>query len=144
MREFTPERRTLEVELAFRVGTYDIDFAGVVSNIVYIRWLEDLRLRLLDEYLPLQEQVENGLSPVLTSTRIEYRRPIRLFDRPHGRMGMTHAGRARWTVEAEILVDGQPAATAVQTGAFVSLTTLRPVPLPEALRVQFQRSRQEG
>jgi acyl-CoA thioester hydrolase len=23
--------------------TYEIDFAGVVSNIVYVRWLEDLR-----------------------------------------------------------------------------------------------------
>jgi acyl-CoA thioester hydrolase len=144
MSEAHPPDRALEVELPFRVGTYDIDFAGVVSNIVYIRWLEDLRLKLLDEFLPLQEQVENGLSPVLASTRIEYRRPIRLFDRPLGRMWMTQAGRVRWTVEAEILVDGQAAATAVQTGAFVSLTKLRPVPLPEALRVQFERSRREG
>jgi acyl-CoA thioester hydrolase len=131
--------RALEVELPLRVGTYDIDFAGVVSNIVYIRWLEDLRLKLLDEFLPLQEQVENGLSPVLASTRIEYRRPIRLFARPLGRMWMTQAGRVRWTVEAEIVVDGEPAATAVQTGAFVGLARLRPVPLPEALRVQFER-----
>ena len=26
------------------IRTYDIDFAGIVSNIVFIRWLEDLRL----------------------------------------------------------------------------------------------------
>jgi acyl-CoA thioester hydrolase len=30
------------------IRTYDIDFAGIVSNIVFIRWLEDLRLALLD------------------------------------------------------------------------------------------------
>lgn len=144
MRVPEPLPRPLEVELPLRVGTYDIDFAGVVSNIVYIRWLEDLRLQLLDEYLPLQEQVEHGLSPILASTRIEYRRPIRLFDRPLGRMWMTRIGRVRWTVEAEILVEDQTAATAVQTGAFVDLATLRPVALPEALRVQFERSRTEG
>ena len=27
------------------IRTYDIDFARIVSNIVFIRWLEDLRLR---------------------------------------------------------------------------------------------------
>ena len=32
-----------EVRHSFRVMTYDIDFAGVVSNITYTRWLEDLR-----------------------------------------------------------------------------------------------------
>jgi len=31
------------------IRTYDIDFAGIVSNIVFVRWLEDLRLGLLDQ-----------------------------------------------------------------------------------------------
>ena len=35
------------------IRTYDIDFAGIVSNIVFIRWLEDLRLGLLDQAYPL-------------------------------------------------------------------------------------------
>jgi acyl-CoA thioesterase FadM len=47
--------------------------------------------------------------------------------------------RARWTVEAEILLDGQPAAIAVQVGAFVSLTTLRPIGIPAELRARFLR-----
>jgi len=33
------------VERAIEIKTYDIDFAGIVSNIVYVRWLEDLALR---------------------------------------------------------------------------------------------------
>src|SRR5947208_6147204 len=53
--------RPLEVELLLAVRTYDIDFAGHVSNIVYIRWLEDLRLQFLNEHLPLQEQWANGV-----------------------------------------------------------------------------------
>ena len=28
------------------IRTYDIDFAGIVSNIVFIRWLEDLAGRM--------------------------------------------------------------------------------------------------
>ena len=35
------------------IRTYDIDFAGIVSNIVFIRWLEDLRLGLMDQAYPL-------------------------------------------------------------------------------------------
>jgi acyl-CoA thioester hydrolase len=35
------------VELELPIRTYDIDFAGIVSNIVYIRWLEDLRIQML-------------------------------------------------------------------------------------------------
>ena len=92
--------RPLEVDLPFRVGTYDIDFAGVVSNIVYLRWLEDLRLKLLDEYLPLQGLIEQGCTPILASTQIQYLRPTRLFDRPHGRMWMSAATRVRWTLQA--------------------------------------------
>jgi acyl-CoA thioester hydrolase len=112
--------RPLEVELQLPVRTYDIDFAGHVSNIVYIRWLEDLRMQFLNEHLPLREQWANGVVPVLASTHIEYRRPIYLFDQPVGRLWMSRAERVRWTLEAQIVLDGRPAATAVQTGAFVS------------------------
>ncbi len=49
--------RPLEVELTIPVRSYDIDFAGIVSNIVYIRWLEDLRSKWLDEHFSLNKQV---------------------------------------------------------------------------------------
>jgi acyl-CoA thioester hydrolase len=137
MRQPRHSSRPLEVELTLPVRTYDIDFAGHVSNIVYIRWLEDLRLQFLSEHLPLQEQWAEGVIPVLASTHIEYRRPIFLFDQPVGHLWMSRAERVRWTLEAEIVVDGRAAATAVQTGAFVSRETQRPVALPEALRAKF-------
>src|SRR5437868_1517602 len=129
--------RPLQVELALSVRTYDIDFAGVVSNIVYVRWLEDLRLKLLEEHLPLEGQWKQGIVPVLASTQIEYKRPIRLFDQPIGRLWMSEVGRVKWTVRAEILLDDKPAATASQTGAFVSLSTLRPIAVPEKLVTKF-------
>ena len=46
-----------------RVKPYDMDVVGVVSNIVYVRWMEDLRLAMLDAYLPLDEQMADGIVP---------------------------------------------------------------------------------
>ncbi|MEW5959097.1 MAG: thioesterase family protein [Chloroflexota bacterium] len=130
------------VELELPVRTYDIDFAGLVSNIVYIRWLEDLRLQILAEYLPLEQQLAQGYGPVLVSTQIEYRHPIRLFDRPVGRMWLDKLGRTSWTAKAEILLDGRAAAVATQVGVFVDYTTLKPVAVPAELRARFEQSQQ--
>ncbi len=77
--------RPFEVVLAIPVRTYDIDFVGIVSNIVYIRWLEDLRLKFLDEYWELNQQLEQGYAPVLAGTEIEYKRSIKISDRVMGR-----------------------------------------------------------
>ena len=47
--------RPLAVSAPIRVQGYDVDFAGIVSNIVYIRWLEDLRYQVLEAYYPLPQ-----------------------------------------------------------------------------------------
>lgn len=127
----------MRVELPLVIKTYDIDFAGHVSNIVYIRWLEDLRLQWLETYFPLAPQLAQGIAPVLIRTEIEYRRALRLGDRPLGRMWVTGVTRARWTLEAEFVVDGTVAAWARQAGCFVRLETGRPVPVPAPLRDRF-------
>ncbi len=129
--------RPFEIVMPIVVKSYDIDLAGIVSNIVYIRWLEDLRLKLLDEYFPLQQQIAEGYGPVLGTTHIEYRRPVRMFDPVEGRMWVERLGRTSWQVQAEFLVNGEVAATATQSGAFVDYTTMRPVAVPAGLREQF-------
>ena len=134
-----PPFRPLLVELVLPVRTYDVDFAGVVSNIVYIRWLEDLRWQLLTEYLPLDRQLDRGCAPVLSTIQIEYKRPIRLFDQPIGHLWIRSLRRVKWTVEAEIFLEGKSAATALQTGAFLDLSTMRPAALPDELVTEFER-----
>lgn len=130
--------KPFEVELAFKVGTYDIDFAGIVSNIVYLRWLEDMRLAMLEAHLPLEDQLAAGTTPVLLSTQIDYVRAIRLFERPRGCMWVADVGRARWTLEAEIMVDDRLAARARQVLALVRLADFRPLPAPALLRGAFR------
>lgn len=129
--------RPFEVSLSLPVRTYDIDMLSIVHNRVYIRWLEDLRMQVLAEYLPLQPLVEAGISPLLIKTCIEYKRPVRLFDPLIGHMWMAALGRARYTLRAEFLVNGQLMATAEQTGCFVELATGRPVPVPKQARDQW-------
>jgi acyl-CoA thioester hydrolase len=129
--------RPLEVELTIPVRSYDIDFAGIVSNIVYIRWLEDLRSKWLDEHFSLNKQVEQGYAPILTGTQIEYKRAIKLFDRVIGRLWMSNLGRLKWTVAAEIITNNELAAKATQTGVLVNLHNSRPIPIPEELSNKY-------
>lgn len=126
--------RPLAVSAPIRVQGYDVDFAGIVSNIVYIRWLEDLRYLVLETYLPLQALLAEGLAPVLARTEIDYRRPIRHFDQVEGRMWLAEAASPRWVLAAEITVNGKQAARARQTGVFVSTATLRPAAMPARLQ----------
>ena len=72
------------IELELEIKTYDIDAAGHVNNIVYIRWLEDMRSRLLSARSPVSELMERNLYPVVVSTQIRYRSQLTLTDKPKG------------------------------------------------------------
>ena len=131
-------RRPLHVELHFQPKTYDIDFAGHVSNIVYIRWLEDLRMMVLDTYLPLNILMERGIAPVVMRTTIDYKRPVKLFDSVSGVMWASEMGNVKGILSAEFTVNGTVVAAAEQIGLFVKMVNGRPVAFPEEFRRQFE------
>ena len=128
MKEATP--RLCPIELAIEIRGYDIDAWGIVSNIVYVRWLEDLRSTLLREFVDWQRYAREGHGPVLARTEIDYRRPLRLGDALSGRMWIESVRRSRWNVGAEFLVGGRAIAAARQEGYWVNLATVRPAPMP--------------
>ncbi len=130
--------RPFEIEIPFEVKSYDVDFVGYVHNAVYIRWLEDLRNTMLAGHYPLERFVREGNSPILTRTAIEYKRPLRLFDTFTGRVWVTQLAGVRWGVSHELIHKGQSAATAEQSGIFISLKTHRPVAVPQELLDKFQ------
>ncbi|HRE28377.1 MAG TPA: thioesterase family protein [Anaerolineales bacterium] len=144
----------IELQHRFTVMTYDIDFAGVVSNISYVRWLEDLRNLYAAQALPLATAQERGIAPVLLRTEVDYLAAARLQDTLDARMWLAEKGRARFVLAAEFVrcADGAVAARARQTGTFISLETLRPVRLPDEythvgpiqLTRQLWDQRQEG
>lgn len=134
------KQKQLEVTLNLSVQTYDIDFAGVVSNIVYLRWLEDLRLAMLAKYLPLKQLMARGYCPIIASSQIEYKKALRMFDHPIGKMWIAQLGRLRCTLKAEIQLDNQIVTTATQTGFFINLQTMRPTAIPQDLRKIYAQS----
>jgi len=121
------------VQHSFWVMTYDIDFASIVSNISYIRWLEDLRNLFAEQTLSLGEALQRGIAPTLMHTDIDYLAPVRFPDIVIGRMWLAEHGRSRWNLAAEFTsqATNQLVARAKQVGAFVALDSLRPVRLPE-------------
>ncbi|MFM9267953.1 thioesterase family protein [Tychonema sp. BBK16] len=130
MQASSEQKRPLEIELSFPVQTYDIDFAGIVSNIVYIRWLEDLRIALGAAYYPVQKMLQNGVVPMLMKTAIEYKQPISIFDKPTGKIWISKMKSLKLMMDAEIIVAGKVAAIAQQSGCFIELSTRKPVPIP--------------
>jgi acyl-CoA thioester hydrolase len=119
------------------IRTYDIDFAGIVGNIVFVRWLEDLRLGMMEEAYPLQRALVDDIAPLLLETRIAYHRPVTIHDRLLGRMRVVALERVRWRLAAEFVVGSTVHADAEQQGLFVRLSTRRPVAIPEPIRHRY-------
>ena len=126
------------ISLPIRVMTYDIDYAQIVHNAVYIRWLEDLRTALIAASYPIEDMLADGISPILIKTEIEYRLPVRFGENVTGTMWVSHLGRTRWTVEAEIRVGDQARTFARQRGYFADANNLRPIRIPTQLRDLWQ------
>jgi acyl-CoA thioester hydrolase len=131
------EAMTEYYEQALPIRTYDIDFAGIVSNIVFIRWLEDLRLGLMDRAYPLIRALAEDVAPVLLSTRIAYRHPVTIADPLIGRIRVSRMGRVRWRLAAEFTVNGAIHAEAEQDGLFIRLSTRKPIAIPEPIRRRY-------
>jgi acyl-CoA thioester hydrolase len=127
-----------EVRLPISIKTYDIDFAGIVSNIVYIRWLEDLRLAVLEELFPLEKLLEHGLLPTLVETRIQYRLPLTIADQPVARMWVKEMRKLKLILAAEFLEEEIVHAQAEQVGCVIDSSTGKAVPFPAEMIELYQ------
>ncbi|WP_022851835.1 acyl-CoA thioesterase [Limisalsivibrio acetivorans] len=121
------------------IRSYDIDFAGVVSNIVYIRWMEDLRNDMLIEHYPLSKQVELCIGPVVNKTQAHYKRPLRIGDEPEALMWISGLDRLRWFITMEIYVGTKLHFRGEQSGAFVNLKTGKLIGIPDIFKEEWER-----
>ncbi|MDW3191366.1 MAG: thioesterase family protein [Cytophagales bacterium] len=122
------------------VRSYDIDVLGIVSNIVYIRWFEDLRTYFLDEYYPFQEMLEENTSPVLKETHIDYQYPITIQDQVKGQVWLSNVGKAKWECAFEIFNDSRVFATGEQIGYFIDVERKRPVRVPSRFKALWDHA----
>src|SRR6476469_5638252 len=85
METIDPPRITTEVQVMF----FDTDCAGVVHNIVYLRFVEIARTLLAEKLgMGLVDMAKTQAYPVVVRTEIDYRKPAVLGDRlvVHGRL----------------------------------------------------------
>ncbi|MEN0109167.1 MAG: acyl-CoA thioesterase [Planctomycetota bacterium] len=118
------------------IWTYDIDFNQHVSNIVYVRWMEQGRCNLLEAAgFAVTDVVNMGFGPVLVDTQIAYKRPLELGDRVSCEVWLSEIAKAsawmdfvfrKLPADAEDLLSGDVIATGRQRGVFVSLENGRP------------------
>lgn len=64
------------------IYTYHIDFVGHVNNIIYVQWLENARVKLIDamELSITQIADEDDILPIITETNIKYKKPYFLHN----------------------------------------------------------------
>lgn len=133
------DRKPLEIKEQIRINAYDIDVAGIVHNLVYIRWFEDMRMRFLDRYLPFERLLKQDISPVLAHTEIDYKLPLKYPDKPTISTWVGSLGRAKWELFFEITKENKLVCTGRQYGYFVNLESMRPVPVPGSLMKEYNR-----
>ena len=118
------------VEMPLKVQAYDIDVVGIVSNISYVRWLEELRQAWCDTHYPTDRMFAQGFVPAIGLTHIEYKRAILFGERVLGRIWFEGFRGQRWNFGFEFVVVDRVAAVARQSGIFIALAdrTIRQIP----------------
>ena len=129
-----------QLEMPLAVASYDVDYGGVVSNIAYVRWLEDMRHALIERLYPFQRQMAECIAPAVVDTHIVYRKPLRFLDQPLGRMSASLGGGVRLVFEAQVVLGPATVATARQECVFLHLPTGRPLRVPKEIVSVFDAS----
>lgn len=124
--------------LPIKIMTYDIDVGLVVSNIVYIRWLEDLRMAMLDKIVSLHQLLQKGIAPVIAHTEIDYLSPLRYNDNLVASMWVSELTERKCIVSAKFAAGDRVCAVAQQVAVFVDLNQLCSVNIPEAFANKYK------
>lgn len=131
--------KPLYLELPIRVNAYDVDAMGFVSNIVYIRWFEDMRMNFLDKYYPYKEMIKSNQSPVLAKTEIEYKKGLTIHDHVIGKSWAHLMGPIKW--EMEFLIESEQGVHCAgrQYGYYIDIVKKRPIKIPPPLVEAFEK-----
>lgn len=120
---------------------FDTDAAGVVNNIVYLRFIETARTLLAMKMgMSFDEIARTGIHAVVTRTEIDYKKPALLGDLVRIDAKVAESSRIRFWCAFEVVrpSDGVLLATCRQALALVKMPEGRPVRLPEGFPRSFE------
>lgn len=114
----------------------DMDAFGHVSNVVYLRYIEDCRADWFSQAMPKWQATESG--PVVANTNINYRTPIVWPARVRTTLKPGEPGRSSLKLNFEIR-DADPEKNTLYADAVVIMVWIdkekrEPVPLPDSIR----------
>lgn len=127
----------------FEVSASDIDELGHVSNIAYVRWIQDCAVaHSIAVGLDVSAYLALGAVFVVRRHEIDYLRPVVRGDRVEVRtwIGTVHAAKCnRATEVVKVCDDGAEivAARAVTTWGYIEIATGRPTRIPASVRTAF-------
>jgi len=125
----------------FEVYTFQIDFSGHVSNVVYVQWMEVARLKLFEAAGPsVREMAETkGVIPVLTETQIAYKKALYFGDAVRVDAWISELRPASAWVEYRFFNQhGELAASGRQKGVYLYRDTLRPYRMSAEERARLE------
>ena len=129
------------IRFSQEIFTYDIDFAGHVSNISYIRWMEAGRLKLLEAAgMPVTELMNAGILPALAETRIAYKKPLFLGDNLSIEIWIAKLRHASADMAFHFYKGARElAAVGMQKGLFIDRVHQKPVRISDEQHKRFTR-----
>jgi len=125
-----------------KIYTYHIDLVGHVNNIIYIQWMENGRVKLLEAMgIPVTDLTKKeGIVPVLTETQIAYKKPFFIHNSVKIEMWVSKLNNASAILEFRFFnEDDELCASGHQKGLFINTITMRPSRLSENHREAFTK-----
>jgi len=136
-----PETRTLPAvaavfSLPVRVYYQDTDAGGVVFHATYLDFFERARTEWLRHLgFDIRRLAEaDGILFIVRELRVAYARPAQLDDLLTVTVAVQHLGRAQFTLAQQVLRGEELLANASINLACITVGSLKPARVPEALR----------
>ncbi len=124
------------------IYTYQIDFVGHVNNIIYVQWLENARIKLLEAMGLSITQIahEDGLLPIITETTIKYKRPYFLHNTVYIEIWVSKMLNVSAIFEIRFYNENHElCSTAQQRVLFIDKATLKPSRKIVKYKANFER-----
>lgn len=127
--------RELPVGLDITVAWGEQDLFGHVNNVVFFRWMESVRMHLLERIGALRSHAEDGIGVILASTTCDFKRPVHWPARLHIRTGAAHLGTTSFTLAYRLTdVSGSVVAEGTSVQVMYDYAKGHKVPIPIAIR----------
>lgn len=111
------------------IYTYQIDYVGHVNNIIYVQWLENARVKLIEAMgLTISEIAEqDDILPIITETIIQYKKPFFLNNKVHIEVWVSEMFNVSANFKFRFLNEnGDVCSTSQQKVLFIDKATQRP------------------